>query len=136
LVTWSANRGHLREVTAQDVVDVLNQLRGHRRVGTFVALQSLFRFAKRRRVVFVDPTRRLHVGSAPDRVLLPMTQAQIDEVGRVAVTPAQRLAVALAAVHAARAATMRRLTLDDVDLAGRRIRLDGQQEPMSSSYTA
>jgi hypothetical protein len=43
----------------------------------------------------------------------------------LAVTPAQRLVVALAAVHAARATAIRELTLDDVDLAGRRIRLGG-----------
>lgn len=125
LVTWAATRDQLREITENDVRAVLDQLRGHRRAGTFTAVRSLFGFAKRKRLIFADPTRRLHVGRAPARMLLPMTDAQIAAVRRVAVTPAQRLVVALAAVHAARATAIRELTLDDVDLAGRRIRLGG-----------
>lgn len=56
LLTWSSTREHLREVTPADVKAVLDQLLGHRRVGTFVALRSLFGFAKRQRMVFRDPT--------------------------------------------------------------------------------
>ena len=108
---------------------MLDQLRGHRLAGTFVALQSLFRFAKRHRMIFADPTRRLHIGhAAPTRALLPMTDTQIAAVAHIAVTPAQRLVVALVAVHAARAAAVRELTLDDVDLAGRRITLAGHPQ--------
>ncbi len=129
LLAWSANRGQLREVTEDDVRVVLDQLRGHRLAGTFVALRSLFRFAKRRRLVFADPTRRLHIGhAAPTRALLPMTDAQIAAVAHTAVTPAQRLVVALVAVHAARATAIRELTLDDVDLAGRHITLAGHSQ--------
>jgi site-specific recombinase XerD len=131
LLAWSGTRSELREITEDDVRAVLDQLSGHRRAGTFTALRSLFRFAKRQRLIFADPTRRLHVGRAPPRVLLPMTEAQIIATQRVAQTPAQRLVVALAAVHAARAKTIRELTLDDVDLAGRRIRLDGHTQPLS-----
>jgi hypothetical protein len=108
---------------------VLEQLRGHRLAGTFVALQSLFRFAKRHRLIFADPTRRLHIGhAAPTRALLPMTDAQIAAVAHTVVTPAQRLVVALVAVHAARATALRELTLDDVDLAGRHITLAGHSQ--------
>ncbi|WP_219420329.1 hypothetical protein [Pseudonocardia nigra] len=131
LLAWSATRGQLREVTEDDVRAVLNQLRGHRLAGTFVALRSLFRFAKRRRLIFADPTRRLHVGRAPTRAVLPMTDTQIAAVEHVAVTPAQRLVMALVAVHAARAAAIRELTLDDVDLAGRRITLGGHSQRLS-----
>jgi hypothetical protein len=132
LLAWAATRGQLREVTADDVRVVLGQLRGHRLAGTFVALRSLFGFAKRRRLIFADPTRRLHIGRvAPTRALLPMTDTQIAAVGHTAVTPAQRLVVALVAVHAARAAAIRELTLDDVDLAGRRITLAGHRQPLS-----
>lgn len=46
-------------------------------------------------------------------------------------SPAQRLVVGLVAVHAARAAAIRHLTLDDVDLDGRRIRLAGHVQPLS-----
>jgi integrase len=132
LLAWSQTRGQLREVTEDDVRAALDPLRGHRLAGTFVALQSLFRFAKRHRLIFADPTRRLHIGHvAPTRALLPMTDTQIAAVAHTAVTPAQRLVVALAAVHAARAAAIRELTLDDVDLAGRRITLAGHPQPLS-----
>ena len=43
-------------------------------------------------------------------------------------TPAQRLAIALAAVHAARPKTIRELTLDDIDLPGRRITIAGHRQ--------
>ena len=45
-------------------------------------------------------------------------------------TPAQRLAIALAAVHAARPKAIRELTLDDIDLPGRRITLAGHRQPL------
>jgi integrase len=129
LITWSATRGQLREVTAEDVRAALDPLRGHRLAGTFVAVRSLFRFAHRHRLVFADPTRRLHIGHvAPVRELLPMSDTQIAAVAETAVTPAQRLVVALAAVHAARAAAIRALTLDDIDLAARRITLAGHPQ--------
>ena len=132
LLAWSATRGQLREVTEDDVAAVLDQLRGHRLAGTFVALQSLFRFAKRHRLIFADPIRRLHIGHvAPTRALLPMTDAQIAAVAHTAITPAQRLVVALVAVHAARAAAIRELTLEDVDLAGRHITLAGHPQRLS-----
>jgi hypothetical protein len=51
------------------------------------------------------------------------------------VTPAQRLVVALAAVHAARAVAIRELALDDLNLAGRRIRLGGRASGSGSSCT-
>jgi integrase len=131
LLAWSATRSHLREVTESDVSDVLNAQSGHERAGTFTALRSLFQFAKRHRLIFADPTRRLSVGRAPKRALLPMTDAEIASVKKVAVTPAQRLVVALAAVYAARAMAIRQLTLDDVDLAAQLIRIGGHPHKLS-----
>ncbi|MFI6967196.1 hypothetical protein [Streptomyces sp. NPDC050255] len=54
-----------------------------------------------------------------------MTDAEVLAVEQIAVTPAQRLIIALAAVHAARAMAIRRLTLDDLDLPNRRITIVG-----------
>ncbi len=54
-----------------------------------------------------------------------MTDAEVLAVQRIAVTPAQRLIVALVAVHAARATAIRHLTLDDLDLPNRRITIAG-----------
>ncbi|SDC73608.1 hypothetical protein [Actinokineospora iranica] len=109
---------------------MLDSQRGHLRAGTFTSLQSLFRFAHRHRLVFTDPTRRLHVGRAPERTSLPMIDDQIVAVNRAVVTPMQRLVVALVVVHAARASTIRRLTLDDIDLSRRRLRINGAAQPM------
>ncbi|MEU7899879.1 site-specific integrase [Nonomuraea sp. NPDC049152] len=131
LLAWSETRNQLREITENDVSQVLDALSGHQRAGTFTALRSLFQFAKRHRLIFADPTRRLSVGRAPGRVLQPMTDAEIAEVKRTGVTPEQRLVVALAAVYAMRASAIRHLTLDDIDLPRRLIRLRGHQQKLS-----
>lgn len=130
LVTWSRTYDHLREVTEQDVIDVLDSTRGHQRTGTFTSLRSLFRFAQRHRLVFTDPTRRLHVGRSPNRSVLPMSDEEVAAVKRAAVTSAQQLVVALVAVHAVRAAAVRHLMLDDIDLRRRHLRIGGTTQPM------
>jgi hypothetical protein len=62
LERWPAQRGHLREITAGDVDVALEPLRGHQRRNAITALRSLFRFAKRRGLVFANPT--LHIATA------------------------------------------------------------------------
>jgi integrase len=57
-----------------------------------------------------------------------MTAEEIRAVEQAAVTAAQRLAIALAAVHAARPRAIRELTLDDIDLPSRRITLAGHRQ--------
>ncbi|WP_460072780.1 hypothetical protein [Streptomyces sp. YKOK-I1] len=74
-----------------------------------------------------NPTTRLKTEDIQCS-LLPMTDAEVLAVQRVAVTPAQRLTVALAAVHATRATAIRRLTLDDLDLPNRRIPIAGHAQ--------
>jgi hypothetical protein len=125
---WAAQRAHLREITSSDIDTVLEPLRGHRRYNAITALRSLFRFAKRRGLTFADPTRHLSGGRGTERIMLPLTAEEILAVQQVAVTPAQRLAVALAAVHAARAEAIRELTLDDIDLPNRRITIAGHRQ--------
>lgn len=127
---WAATRSHLREVTSRDIDTVLEPLRGHRRYNAITALRSLFRFARRRSLIFADPTAHLSGGRAAGRTLLPMTAEEIGAVQQAAVTPAQRLAIALAAVHAARPRAIRELTLDDLDLPSRRIILAGHLQPL------
>ena len=125
---WAATRGHLREITSGDVDTVLEPLRGHRRYNAITALRSLFRFAKRHGLTFAGPTRHLRGGRGAGRTVLPMTAEEIRAAGQAAVTPAQRLAIALAAVHAARPKAIRELTLDDIDLPSRRITLAGHRQ--------
>jgi hypothetical protein len=124
---WAADRGHLREVTADDLRTVLDPLRGHQLRTTTVAVRSLFRFAKKRGLVFANPAARLKAAD-PGGSLLPMTDAEIRVAGQAATSPAQRLIVALAAVHAARWAAIRDLTLDDLDLPNRRITIAGHRQ--------
>ena len=127
---WAETRGHLRGITSSDVDVVLEPLRGHRRYNAITALRSLFRFATRHGLTFADPTRHLNGGRGAERTMLPMTAEQIQAVQQAAVTPAQRLTVALAAVHAARTKAIRELTLDDVDLPSRRLTIAGHRQPM------
>jgi integrase len=127
---WAATRGRLREITSGDVDAVLEPLRGHRRYNAITALRSLFRFAKRHGLTFADPTRHLRGGRSAGRTVLPMTAGQIRAVQQAVVTPAHRLAVALAAVHAARPGAIRELTLDDIDLPNRRLTIAGHRQPL------
>lgn len=124
---WAADRGHLREITAADIKAVLDPLRGHQLRTTTVAVRSLFRFARKRGLVFANPAARL-TAADPAGGLLPMTDAEIRAVEQAAASPAQRLIVALAAVHAARWAAIRGLTLDDLDLPNRRIIIAGHRQ--------
>ena len=98
---WSADRGHLREITAADVKAALDPLSGHQLRTATAAVRSLFRFARKRGLVFANPAARLKAAD-PGGSLLPMTDAEIRAVEQAATSPAQRLIVALAAVHAAR----------------------------------
>lgn len=127
---WAATREHLREITTADITAALDPLRGWPRRNAITALCSLFRFATRHRIVFTNPTARL-TGPDGERGLLPMTDAEIHAVEQLAVTPAQRLVVALAAVHAARPAAIRQLALDDLDLPNRRITLAGHPQRLN-----
>jgi integrase len=127
---WAATRGHLREITSGDVDTVLAPLRGHGRYNAITALRSLFRFAGRHGLTFADPTRHLRGGRGAGRTVLPLTAEQIRAVQQAAVTPAQRLAIALAAVHAARTRAIRELTSEDIDLPNRRLTIAGHRQPL------
>jgi integrase len=124
---WSARYGHLREVTKSDVYAALDPMRGYQRNNTVQALRSLFRFAKKRGLVFTNPTigvKAPHI----DPAMTPMTDDEIRIVEQLAARPAERLAVALAADHAARTGAIQRLLLDDIDLPNRRITIAGHNQ--------
>lgn len=127
LENWATTRGHLREITTADITAALDPLRGWPRSTAITALRSLFRFAKKRGLIFTNPTARLKVPDI-ERSLLPMTDTEIRTVEQITATPMQRLVVALAAVHAARATAIRHLTLDDLDLPNRRITIAGHAQ--------
>jgi hypothetical protein len=122
LRSWATTHGHLREITIADVTAALEPLRGWPRRTTIAALRSLFRFAKKQRMIFTNPTTRLKTEDV-DRTLVPMTEHEIRAIEQIAVHPAQRLIIALLAVHAARPVSIQHLTLDDVDLPNQRLTL-------------
>jgi site-specific recombinase XerD len=104
LLAWSTRYDHLREVTREDVLTHLNTLHGHHRRDQLVALRSLFAWAKRFGLIFRNPTSRIKAGQSEYTVLQPLLPAQVDRSVAACTTPAARLVLALAAVHAARVA--------------------------------
>jgi hypothetical protein len=91
------------------------------------ALRSLVRLAKKRGLISTNPTIGLKARPV-DFVLLPMSDMEIDAVEQLAAAPAERVIIALAAENAARTGTIRHVTLDEVDLANRRIILGGRRQ--------
>jgi len=129
LTQWISQHGHLREVTKTDIYAALDPLRGYQRNNAVCALRSLFGFAKKRGLIFANPTVGLKVRHV-EAGLVPMADDEIRLIEQLAVEPAQRLAVALAAEHAARTNTIRNLTLDDLNMPNRRITVDGHNQRM------
>jgi len=130
LLAWSQHHDHLREITREEVLAALKPLHGADRQDALLALRSLFGWAKRTGVVFRDPTSRIKVGERVARIITPLSTQQVDAGVEAATTPAERLILALAAVHAARSAQIRRLQLADVDLGNRRLTIDGRTRPL------
>jgi hypothetical protein len=130
LLAWSARYDHLREVTRDDIVVVLDGLHGSRRSNVLVSLRSLFAFCAKQRTIFRNPTRGIKVGQQAYRVVQPLAQDDVDQAIKVATTPADRLVLVLAAVHAARPKAIRELLLEDVDLGNRRLTIAGRTRPI------
>ncbi|MGV9900828.1 hypothetical protein ACWDVV_44010, partial [Streptomyces tendae] len=103
-------------MTRDDVLAHVKTLHGHQRRDQLVALRSLFTWAKRQGPIFRNPTSRIKVGQNEYAVLQPLLPEQVERSVGAATTPAARLVLALAAVHAARVAQIAALMLDDVDL--------------------
>lgn len=130
LLEWSNRYDHLREVTRDDVLAYLDTVQGAQRQATVVALRSLFRRAKRNGTIFKNPTSRIRVGQREEGVLQPLEPHHVNGSVAAVTHPADRLILALAAVHAARTAAIRRLQLDDLDIGNRRLTIDGRTRPL------
>jgi hypothetical protein len=130
LLAWSGRYGHLREVTRGDIAAVLAGLRGSRRSNVLVALRSLFAFCKKHKTIFRSPVQGLRVGQHPYGIIQPLRQDEVDLAAEAAATPAARLVLVLAAMHAARVKAIRELLLDDVDLGNRRLAIGGRTRPI------
>ena len=130
LLDWAQNYTHLREVTTADIIAATQPLAGSRRRQTLTALRSLFSHAKTAGTIFRDPARGIHDAPRPLILLQPLQPQDISQATAAAVTPAARLTVALAAVHAARPKTIRELHLADIHLGNRRLTITGQARPL------
>ncbi|MEU6012247.1 hypothetical protein [Streptomyces sp. NPDC047453] len=127
---WSSCYDHLREVTRDDVITHLDTVHGSPRQHTVVALRSLFRWAKKNGTIFKNPTLRIRVGQREEGVIQPLEPEHTSGAVAAVTHPADRLILALAAVHAARPAAIRRLQLDDLDIGNRRLTIDGRTRPL------
>ena len=127
---WSGRYEHLREVTAGDVAEAISALRGHKRHQVLVALRSLTRHCKKNGLTFADPAARIRSAPRPETMILPLAPARISAAAEAAATPAGRLTLTLAAVHALRPEAIRHLALGDIDLGNRRITISGQSRPL------
>lgn len=130
LLAWSEDYDHLREVTRDDVLAVAASLTGPERADTLAGLRSLFRWAKKNGVVFADPTARIRIGRTEHAIWQPLLDEEIAQTIEVATSPQARVFVALAAICAARPGAIRAITLDDVDLANRRVTIAGRTRPL------
>jgi len=130
LQEWAGHYVHLREVTTDDIITATGPLTGSRRRQTLTALRSLFSHAKTAGTIFRDPARGIHDSPRPLILLQPLKPSEIDQATAAAITPAARLALALAAVHAARPKTIRELHLGDIDLGNRRMIITGRARPL------
>jgi hypothetical protein len=130
LLDWAGHYSHLREVTAADITTATGLLPAILRRQTLTALRSLFGHAKKTGTIFRDPTRGVRDGQRPLILIQPLQPAEIGQATSAAATPASRLAVALAAVHAARPKTIRELHLNDIDLGNRRLVIAGRSRPL------
>jgi hypothetical protein len=130
LLEWGRHYAYLREVTAADVIAATALLPPSRRRQTLTALRSLFGHAKKTGTIFRDPTRGVRDGQRPLTLIQPLQPAEIRQATAAALTPAARLAVALAAIHAARPRAIRELHLGDTDLGNRRLVIAGHARPL------
>ncbi|MBF6303035.1 hypothetical protein IU459_36875 [Nocardia amamiensis] len=130
LIEWSTRYDHLREATTGDVAAVAGTLHGHLRRRTLGALRSLMRHCKKRGTIFADPAARVRIGHRDDPIILPLRGNHIDDATQAATTPAARIALALAAIHAARPEAIRTLRLDDIELGNRRLTIGSVTRPL------
>jgi hypothetical protein len=131
LLDWSARYHHLREVTRDDIEDHVRGLHGPQRHNALVALRSLFGYCLSAGAVFRNPARGIRVGRRPSAtVLQPLGQEDIDAAVAAAVTPAARLIVALAGIHATRSSTICAMLLSDADPGSGRLLLGGRPRPL------
>jgi len=137
LTHWAA-QGHtsLREITRDDVRAVLPPA-GNPRSTMGSGLRSIMTVLKARKVLFINPSAQINIGSHENRIPLPAQTARVREA-LLSPDPACAALAALATFHALRAGDIRNMHLTDLadgrlTLANRTILL---AEPVRVRLTA
>jgi hypothetical protein len=129
---WAQRYPSLRQVTDDDITTHLQPLRGSRRTHTAVALRSLFRTLKTRRLIFTNPARRVRPGNYPRRPVLGLDDATRAGLLTSIDRADHRLVVVLAAVHALTRADIATLRLEDINPPERTITVRGKPRPLDT----
>ena len=132
LTDWSARYESLRQVTTEDITASLTALNGSTRRLTLAALRSIFGTLKAERLIFTNPTARVHEPQAPITPVLGLEPGAHAQLLASTSEPGQRLIVLLAGVHALRTAQICRLRVDNADLGAGLLLVDGRPRRLDS----
>ncbi|MFJ9371405.1 hypothetical protein ACIRRA_44380 [Nocardia sp. NPDC101769] len=117
---WAERVESLKQITTDDVKAAIAARKGNAARSIHIELRNVFRALRHERVIFRDPTRGLTfpaISTVPAVVGSDRLRGLIDHTdGAFA-----RLVIALVAVHALPTCDLRRLLLDDLDLARGRL---------------
>jgi len=117
---WADRVTGLREITADDIREALNERSGHSARNRHTGLRSLFRALKQERLIFRDPTRGISVPKV-NTLPAPIPSDQLRGlIERTSGSMAQ-LVVALIAIHGLGVAEVTRLHVADLDLTRGRL---------------
>ncbi len=123
----------LRQVTRDDVLGWLDG-RKHR-ANEASALRDLFRVLKAERMVFTNPTHRIKIAAPSASTPASLSTDSLRQLGDAADRdPALRVVLGLIGVQALLPNQVRRLRLDQLDIANRRFQLDGVDRTLDT-YT-
>jgi hypothetical protein len=126
----------LRQVTRQDITSWIAARPGRSRARDASTLRTLFRVLKSERLIFADPARGIRSGRNYSSIPIPARAPDLTAVSEaIRGNPALRVVVALTAVHAFQPGAVRRMRLDQVDLADRRLDPGGLNRPLDE-FTA
>lgn len=135
LLDQAARYDTLRQVAGRDVLNWLDG-RTHRS-NDACAVRDLFRTLKSQRLIFTNPSHRLHMARPHLKTPTPLGPDALRQLGHAANhNPALRVTLALGGVQALGPAQIRRVLLDDIDLPNRRIDLNGAARTLDAFTTA
>jgi len=121
----------LRQVTRHDITSWIAARPGRSRARDASTLRTLFRILKTERLIFADPARGIRSGRNNSSIPVPARAPDLAAVsGAISGNPALRVVVALTGMHALQPGAVRRLRLDQVDLADRRLDPGGLNRPL------